>query len=143
MCNEGWARVTPGAVRCGGTDDHLQSPDEHLRSPRQYLLDQDEYLPMVVRTFMWGFPHQYRAPAPVGTAVGLEISGVGVWTLIRSASGWTLLAGQPADSAASLRTTGDAAWRLFTGAPYDVRQVQISGQPALARPLLRVRGIFV
>src|SRR6266496_3777414 len=28
----------------------------------------DEYLPLVLRTFIWGFPHQYRAPAPAGTA---------------------------------------------------------------------------
>ena len=27
---------------------------------------QDEYLPLVLRTFIWGFPHQYRVPAPGG-----------------------------------------------------------------------------
>ncbi|MGD0065800.1 MAG: hypothetical protein ABSB76_20425 [Streptosporangiaceae bacterium] len=35
----------------------------------------DEYLPLVLRTFIWGFPHQYRTPAPAGTAIALEIPG--------------------------------------------------------------------
>jgi hypothetical protein len=38
--------------------------------------------------------------------------------------------------------SGEAAWRLLTGARYDTRQVQLSGDPALADPLLRVRGII-
>ena len=106
--------------------------------------DQDPYLPLVVRTFIWGFPHQYRAPAPAGTAIGLEIDGVGAWTLRRSGRGaWELDEGHPADPAATLRATGDAAWRLLTGAPYDERQVQLSGEPVLAAALLPVRGIIV
>lgn len=105
--------------------------------------NQDEYLPMVVRTFIWGFPHQYRAPAPAGTTIALEIAGAGAWTLTRSATGWTLEEGRPAEPAAGLRTTGDAAWRLLTGAPYDARQVQLSGEPGLTPALLEVRGIIV
>ena len=103
----------------------------------------DEHLPLVVRTFVWGFPHQYQAPAPVGTTVGLAIDGVGTWTLARSATEWLLDEGHPANPAAALRSTGDAAWRLLTGAPYDLRQVQLSGDPTLAQPLLHVRGIIV
>jgi uncharacterized protein (TIGR03083 family) len=103
----------------------------------------DEYLPLVLRTFIWGFPHQYRAPAPAGTTIALDITGIGAWTLTRTATGWTLDEGQPGAPAASLQMTGDAAWRLLTGACYDTRQVQPSGEPALAEPLLRVRGIIV
>lgn len=51
--------------------------------------------------------------------------------------------GRAAAPAASLQMTGDAAWRLLTGARYDTRQVRSSGEPALAEPLLRVRGIIV
>ena len=51
--------------------------------------------------------------------------------------------GRAAAPAASLQMTGEAAWRLLTGARYDTRQVQPSGEPALAEPLLRVRGIIV
>jgi hypothetical protein len=39
--------------------------------------------------------------------------------------------------------SGEAAWRLLTGAPYEEREVEVSGDPALARPLLDVRGIIV
>jgi hypothetical protein len=38
---------------------------------------------------------------------------------------------------------GEAAWRLLTGASYDARQVELSGDPAVAEPLLRIRGVIV
>jgi hypothetical protein len=105
--------------------------------------DQDQYLPLVLRTFIWGFPHQYQAPAPPGTTIALEIPGIGTWTLARTASAWILDEGQAAAPAASLRMSGEAAWRLLTGARYDARQVELSGDPALAEPLLQVRGVIV
>jgi len=104
---------------------------------------QDEYLPLVLRTFVWGFPHQYRAAAPAGTAVAVEVPGVGAWVLTREAAGWSLDEGEAAAPAARLRMTGEAAWRLLTGARYDASQVELSGDPALGEPLLRVRGIIV
>jgi hypothetical protein len=97
----------------------------------------------VLRTFIWGFPRQYRAPAPDGTAIALDIPGIGAWTLTKTATGWSLDEGQAAAPAASLRINGEAAWRLLTGARYDARQVQLSGDPALAGSLLQVRGIIV
>lgn len=103
----------------------------------------DEYLPLVLRTFIWGFPHQYQAPAPPGTTIALEVPGIGAWTLARTASGWTLDEGMAAAPAARLRMSGEAAWQLLTGATYDARQVKLSGDPALADPLLRVRGVIV
>jgi uncharacterized protein (TIGR03083 family) len=130
---------------------HYRQIEEAARPglPKQ---GQDEYLPLVLRTFVWGFPHQYRAPAPAGTAIAVDIPGIGGWTLTRTATGWSLdegnAAGPAADGghaapAASLRISGEAAWRLLTGAPYDPGQVQLSGDPALAEPLLQVRGIIV
>jgi uncharacterized protein (TIGR03083 family) len=104
---------------------------------------QDEYLPLVLRTFVWGFPHQYRAPAPAGTAVAVDVPGIGAWVLTRTATGWSLDEQEAAVPAARLQMTGEAAWRLLTGADYDAGQVQLSGDPALAEPLLRVRGIIV
>jgi Mycothiol maleylpyruvate isomerase N-terminal domain len=103
----------------------------------------DEYLPLVLRTFIWGFPHQYQAPAPSGTTIALEIPGTGTWTLTRTAPGWILDEGQAAAPAASLRMSGEAAWRLLTGARYDARQVELSGDPDLTEPLLQVRGVIV
>jgi hypothetical protein len=97
---------------------------------------------LVLRTFIWGFPHQYRTRAPADTTIALEIAGIGTWMLTRTPGGWVLDEGQPAAPAASLRASGDAAWRLLTGTRYDTSQVQVSGDPALAGPLLRVRGII-
>jgi uncharacterized protein (TIGR03083 family) len=104
---------------------------------------QDEYLPLVLRTFVWGFPHQYRAQAPAGTVIALEVPGIGAWALTRTATAWSLDEGEAAAPAASLRMTGEAAWRLLTGASYDASQAQLSGDPALSEPLLSVRGIIV
>lgn len=120
----------------------------HYRQIREAVLPAvddptDEYLPLVLRTFIWGFPYQYRAPASDGTAVALRITGIGAWVLTKTATGWSLDEGQAAAPAVTLRISGEAAWRLLTGARYDPRQVQFSGDPALAEPLLRVRGIIV
>jgi hypothetical protein len=103
----------------------------------------DEYLPLVLRTFIWGFPHQYQAPAPPGTTIALEIPSTGTRTLARTAPGWILDEGHAGAPAASLRMSGEAAWRLLTGARYDARQVELSGDPALTEPLLQVRGVIV
>jgi len=104
---------------------------------------QDEYLPLVLRTFVWGFPHQYRAQAPAGTTVAVQVPGIGAWILTRTATGWSLDEGEAAAPTVRLRMTGEVAWRLLTGASYDPSQVQLSGDPALAEPLLSVRGIIV
>jgi uncharacterized protein (TIGR03083 family) len=103
----------------------------------------DEFLPLVLRTFVWGFPHQYRAPAPAGTTVAVEVPGIGAWVLTRTATGWSLDEGEAAAQATGLRMNGEAAWRLLTGAPYDTSQIQLWGDPALAESLLSVRGIIV
>jgi len=103
----------------------------------------DEYLPLVLRTFVWGFPHQYQAPAPDGTAIALEVPGIGAWVLTRTGAGWSLDEGDAAAPAAAMRISGEAAWRLLTGASYDASQAQLSGDPALSEPLLSVRAIIV
>jgi uncharacterized protein (TIGR03083 family) len=121
----------------------------HYRQIREAALpaapDQppDEFLPLVLRTFVWGFPHQYRAPAPPGTTIAVEVPGVGAWILTRTTTGWSLDEGEAAAPAARLSMSGEAAWRLLTGARYDAIQVRLSGDPALAERLLSVRGIIV
>ena len=52
-------------------------------------------------------------------------------------------AGRAAAAAASLHMTGDAAWRLLTGASYDRSQIWLTGDEALGEPLLRVRGVVI
>jgi hypothetical protein len=111
--------------------------------PDQEERGDDPYLPLVLRTFIWGFPHQYRAPARAGTTVALEIPAIGAWTLTRTESGWSLSEEDAVAPAARLRMDEETAWRLLTGAHYDTRQVRLSGDSALAEPLLGVRGIIV
>lgn len=103
----------------------------------------DPYLGLVLRTFIWGFPHQYQAVAVAGTTVKLEIKEVGCWILTRSGDGWILDEAADVDPAAALTMTGDAAWRLLTGASYGPDGVRTAGRSDLLRPLLLVRGIIV
>jgi uncharacterized protein (TIGR03083 family) len=126
---------------------HYRQIQEAVRPAVGPNQGEDEYLPLVVRTFVWGFPHQYQVQAPAGTTVALDIPGIGGWTLTRTAIGWALdeaeAAAPAASLAAGLRMSGNAAWRLLTGAAYDASEVELSGDRALAEPLLRVRGIIV
>src|SRR6266581_8786140 len=63
----------------------LRSDGSHrARSGGRAADQQDEYLSLVLRTFIWGFPHQYQARAPAGTTIALEIPGIGAWTLTRT-----------------------------------------------------------
>jgi hypothetical protein len=116
---------------------------QEATQPAGRAQQQDEYLPLVLGTFIWGYPHQYQVPAPAGTTISLEIGGIGAWTLTRTPAGWILDDGQAAAPAATLWMTGEAAWRLLTGGRYDTSQVRLSGDPALAGPLRNVRGIIV
>ena len=68
---------------------HYQQIREAAR-PGGHDHRKDGYLPLVLRTFIWGFPHQYHAPAPAGTTIALDVTGIGAWTLTRTATGWTL-----------------------------------------------------
>jgi hypothetical protein len=122
---------------------HYRQIQQAVRPAVRADQQEDEYLPLVVRTFVWGFPHQYQTQAPVGTTVVVDIPGIGGWTLTRTATGWALDEGRAAAPAAGLRMSGEAAWRLLTGADYDAREVELSGDRALAGSLLRVRGIIV
>ena len=104
------------------------------------------YLPLVLGTFVWAFPAQYRPGAPQGTTVALDL-GIGPgWTLSRASDGWILDEGLPAEPAAGLRAAPEASWRLLTGAlsaAAAARSVEVHGETRLTDPLLRVRGIIV
>lgn len=101
------------------------------------------YLDVVLRTFVWAFPHQYRAPAQPGTEVGLDLGEGGAWILTRTENGWELDEGPSESPAAQVTMSGDAAWRSLTGATVDPREVSNQGPNELTDPIREVRGIII
>ncbi len=103
-----------------------------------------EYLPEVLRTFVWAFPHQYRPDASAGTPVALDLSAGGTWTLTSAGAGrCELEPGTPADPAAAVHATDEAGWRWLTGAAIPAGGLRSEGPDNLIQPLLSVRGIIV
>jgi uncharacterized protein (TIGR03083 family) len=101
-------------------------------------------LPTVLRTFVWAFPHQYRAPAVPGTTVVVDLDVGGRWSLVAAAEGrWSLHEGAVADPAAQVSFTAEAAWRSFTGAATPPGGITRTGPRELTDPALAVRGIIV
>jgi uncharacterized protein (TIGR03083 family) len=119
---------------------HQQQMRDAVGRPGQYA---HKYLPLVLRTFVWAFPHQYVAPAAPGTTVGLDLGSGGAWALTHVGERWELEEGSPAAPQAALSMEGDAAWRLLTGATVPEGTLTMEGDTALLQPLLAVRGILV
>jgi uncharacterized protein (TIGR03083 family) len=102
-----------------------------------------ERLPTVLRTFVWALPHQYRAPAPSGTTVQVDLASGGVWHLVATDDvRWVLETGAATGATATATFTADAAWRSFTGAAIPAGGVHTTGPDELTAPLLTVRGII-
>jgi hypothetical protein len=116
-----------------------------MRAAVQRVEDYDtRYLPTVLRTFAWAFPHQYRVSAAAGTQVGVRLDGGGVWTLVSDGQGrWSMRVGEPEFAAASLWASQQAGWRLLTGAEVPDGGVLLEGPGELSDPLRLVRGIIV
>lgn len=116
---------------------------QHIRDAIGRPGDHARLLPRVLRTFVWAFPHQYRAPAPDGTAVEVDLDTGGCWALVRDGDRWTLREGGPRCPAARLGMAAPIAWRQLTGLPVPDEQVALDGDRSLVDPLLDVRGIIV
>ena len=101
------------------------------------------FLPTVLATFAWAFPHQYRPEAAPGTAVQVDFGSGGRWRLTRAAEGWVLDEGTAQSPAAALRMPPHLAWRQLTGLPVPAGGCRTEGDERLAAPLLAVRGIIV
>jgi uncharacterized protein (TIGR03083 family) len=109
-----------------------------------------EWLRAVLAIAMRGLPHAYRdVMATDGSTIVVEVTGGsgGIWTLLRDADRWLLVAGETeAAPAARVVTSADTLWRvLFNGlaAPDAERRVELTGPPALTMPLLRARSVIV
>ena len=104
----------------------------------------DAYLPLVLRTFVWAVPHQYRHPSPAGTTVTLDLSRGGQWSLRAEGNGrWDLTAVDTLPKAdLQVHFSDDAGWRWFTGAAVPTDGMTAVGDTGLLPPLLAVRGII-
>lgn len=88
--------------------------------------------------------------AAAGTSLVFEVSvedaTARAWTLHRADDVWTIDQGSRGDAECVVRTTADAAWRLFFNALPEIRAraaLQISGDAALAEPLIRARSVVL
>jgi uncharacterized protein (TIGR03083 family) len=100
-------------------------------------------LPMVLRTFVWALPHQYRAQAAPGTTVIVDLDTGGQWRLVAGpGQRWTLEEGVVGQPAARVAFTAEAAWRSFTGARVPPDGVHCAGPRDLTEPVLAIRGII-
>lgn len=94
-------------------------------------------------------PHAYRAvEVEEGTAVVFEVTGEAgdTWSLLRQAANWKLFRGEAESAACLLTLNDDTAWRLLYNAlsPEETRaRVAVTGDSALAEPLLRTRSVMV
>jgi uncharacterized protein (TIGR03083 family) len=104
---------------------------------------QADYLPVVLRTFVWALPHQYRVVASRGTTLEVDLSAGGLWTLTCIGdSRWSLSEGSSPDPDCRVRFADGAGWRWLTGARVPADGMTLDGPAHLHEPLLRVRGIL-
>lgn len=115
---------------------------QHIRDAVGRPGTHNRFLPDVLGTFVWAFPHQYRAETPDGTVVQIELGSGGSWHLIRSGGGWSLEKGPGSSPAALLDLAETVAWRQLTGLPVGDDSIHVEGPENLVRPLLQVRGII-
>jgi hypothetical protein len=122
---------------------------QHIRQAvGQPLLTARSWLFPVLDTFLRALPHTYRGvSAQDGTAIRVHIGGEagGDWSLLREAGKWRLFDGVAPDVTASVQLDQDLAWRLFTKgiSPAQAQaQMQIVGDPGLARPILQMVSIM-
>ncbi len=104
----------------------------------------ERYLPVVLRTFVWALPHQYRVAASAGTTVQVDLAVGGTWHLVSDRSArWALAEGVVEAPDAQAAFTTDAGWRWLTGGAVPSDGVVFDGPSELCRPLLDVRGIII
>jgi uncharacterized protein (TIGR03083 family) len=110
---------------------------------------QPRWLHPVLDLSVRAFRRAYRdVPAPVGTVVVFEVDADGdqVWSVVRGETGWSVFRGRPADAGACVRADADTAWKLLYNALSEEaarEHLTISGDRALAEPMLRTRSVMV
>jgi hypothetical protein len=116
---------------------------QHIRDAVNRPGHHDRFLPEVLGTFVWAFPHQYEAPGKRGTTVQIDFGSCGTWHLKRVSDGWELNPGRARSPSASVRIAPEMAWRQMTGLPVPDEAIATEGPESLTRRLLAVRAIIV
>jgi uncharacterized protein (TIGR03083 family) len=117
-----------------------------LATDRPGILTRELYFP-VLDCFMRALPFTYRnVSAAPGTAVRITVSGEcgGSWHLHRAETNWLLTANERPQPAAETVIPMEIAWRIFTNGisrESALSQVKLSGDPALASPVLGMLSI--
>jgi uncharacterized protein (TIGR03083 family) len=104
----------------------------------------DDYLADVMSTFVWAFPHQYRAAADPGSKVLLDLGAGGERTLTSDGARWHLGPPGPGEThVVEVRADADHGWRWLTGGDPVDAGLHTSGPRDLVEPLLQVRAVLV
>jgi hypothetical protein len=119
---------------------HQQQIRDAVARPGRHA---EDYLATVLRTFVWAFPKQFEADAPVETQVAIDLDQGGTWVLTRRVDGWELDEVQAPTATAAVSMPGDTAWRMLTGAEYDPATITRSGPEQLVDAVVQVRSIIV
>ena len=107
------------------------------------------WLHLVLLIALRALPHALRdTPAAAGTVVQLDVTGDagGSWALVRTAAAWELQAGHTEAATSTLRIPDRLLGRvLFNAVPLEqaLAGVEVRGEPALARAVLRTRAVVV
>jgi hypothetical protein len=94
-------------------------------------------------------PFAYRdVPGRSGVSVAITITGgaSGTWTLQHRDRGWDIDEGDLIEPTTAVTMADEIAWRLFFNAlslPQALSVVRLTGDTALALPLLRARSVIV
>jgi uncharacterized protein (TIGR03083 family) len=107
------------------------------------------WLRAVLQIAMHALPEAYRdVPGRPGLSVAIAITGgaSGTWSLQYRNGGWDAGEGGPIEPTTTATMSDEVAWRLFFNAlalPQAQSLVRVTGDAALALPLLRARSVIV
>ncbi|WP_148615523.1 maleylpyruvate isomerase N-terminal domain-containing protein [Nocardioides rubriscoriae] len=104
----------------------------------------DDYLSVVMQTFVWAFPHQYRAQAASGARILLDLGTDDRWTLTSDGTRWEL--GPCIDTDmhdAKVHAQAAHGWRWLTGGTVPAGTLLTSGPAHLVEPLARIRAALI
>jgi uncharacterized protein (TIGR03083 family) len=110
------------------------------------VLLQPQWMMPLLDMSVRALPYTYRTvDAAAGATVTLNVTGetTGSWTLVREPAAWKITSDAAADPSAGVHLAADDAWRLLYNAPVDRSRIRVTGDPALAAPLLRTRSVVL